>query len=163
MAAYRGRSTWSLSVLKSERDLILAERGRGAWGRAHSKLLHLHSEASFPLGTLGRAASFDKASLPARLSSRCSAGWEQGAPVRPSVYVAASRCGVTLRPAESNMVGERERALGISNGGFGSRVIQRLGSQGQSPFGAVLAAPLTGHLTSGWSGAVWIKSLAGDV
>ena len=163
MAAYRGRSTWSLSVLKSERDLFLAEKGRGARGRAHSTPRQSSCELPSPLGPLSGAPSFDTESPPSRVSSRCSAGWEQGAPARSSLYVAASRCGVTMRPVRRIIISERERALGISNGGFVSRVIQRLGPRGRSPFGAVLAAPLTGHLTSGWSGAVWKKCLAGNV
>jgi hypothetical protein len=122
----------------------------------------LNSESPAPLGSLSRAASFDKESLIARVSSRGSAGWEQGAPAKPSFYVAVSVSGMTKRQVGSIIVRE-ERALGVPNGGFGWPVIQRLGSQGESPFGEDLAAPLTGHLTSGWSGAMWIKCLAGDV
>ena len=66
-----------------------------------------------------------------------------GAPAKSPFYVVSSRCDVTLRPGRGIIVGERERALHVWNWGAAQRA--------KKPFIEVVAAPLIGLLTIGWS------------
>jgi hypothetical protein len=134
MVVYRGRSTWSLDVLRQE---SLGSRERRATDCARCRDEQEQCGSRPPFGTHDWAAPFDKdvgwraiAHGPAPIEG-------QGAPARPSLCAATSGGDVTLRFGGGIMVCEQERALVDPVRGFDDRTKHALGEN--------LEVPLTGR------------------
>jgi hypothetical protein len=108
MAAERGRSTWSLDVLRQESQ---GSRERRATDCARCRDEQEQFGSRPPVGSHGWVAPFDKEVGCSAIAHGPAPIEGQGAPARPSLCAATSGSDVTLRFGGGIMVCEQERAL----------------------------------------------------